>query len=346
MRTTSRQCCPMAACLAVLLLTAGCDSTDAPADRHALPSSTADGAAGKASVVRSRDPSTAQPSPSSETPRAAATSENVADENVAEEADNSDFRPLQLGIHTGAGFDTRKAARPQQSESDQQADVIIRKLKPLQVLLGKWRGTTRREFEGFKAMDSHEWIWDLQTDPSRPALTLNSDRSPYLRQARLTWDSNRDVFVLEVTDGENVTRQLTGDFTEPVHEIVGTDDKLHRVFRLELNEVESSQEAEAWQIAFAQQENDRYLLEVGRRRGTAPFRRYDTVSTQREGTSFAISDAGYGDKTCIISQGLGTISVSYQGRSYWVCCSGCKAAFDADPEKWIARAEKQKTANR
>jgi YHS domain-containing protein len=51
-----------------------------------------------------------------------------------------------------------------------------------------------------------------------------------------------------------------------------------------------------------------------------------------------LSDTDYGEKTCIISQGLGTISVSHNGKTYWVCCTGCKAAFDADPEKWIAKA--------
>ncbi|MCA9060042.1 MAG: YHS domain-containing protein [Planctomycetaceae bacterium] len=35
---------------------------------------------------------------------------------------------------------------------------------------------------------------------------------------------------------------------------------------------------------------------------------------------------------------MGTITVSYMGRSYYVCCSGCKAAFEEDPAKWIARA--------
>ena len=54
-----------------------------------------------------------------------------------------------------------------------------------------------------------------------------------------------------------------------------------------------------------------------------------------------MSDSDYGDKTCIISQGLGTISVSYKGKSYWVCCTGCKAAFEAEPETWIARAARQ-----
>ncbi|MEZ5952658.1 MAG: YHS domain-containing protein, partial [Planctomycetaceae bacterium] len=68
----------------------------------------------------------------------------------------------------------------------------------------------------------------------------------------------------------------------------------------------------------------------------------DTVSTQREGTSLALIDEGYGEKTCIISGGLGTMTVSHKGQTYYVCCTGCKAAFEDDPERWIARAEEQK----
>ncbi|MCA9081882.1 MAG: hypothetical protein KDA58_15080, partial [Planctomycetaceae bacterium] len=73
------------------------------------------------------------------------------------------------------------------------------------------------------------------------------------------------------------------------------------------------------------------------------FLRFDTVATQREGTSFAKSDDDYGEKTCVISGGLGTMQVSHKGKSYWVCCTGCKAAFEEDPETWIAEFEaKQK----
>lgn len=72
--------------------------------------------------------------------------------------------------------------------------------------------------------------------------------------------------------------------------------------------------------------------------GASPVGKF-TVNTQREGTSFALSDTDYGEKTCIISQGLGTISVSHNGKSYWVCCTGCKAAFEDEPEKWIAKWE-------
>ena len=257
--------------------------------------------------------------------------------------DEDEFAPLSLG---SAG--TKNSASSSLSSagkiSEKQINDVIAALKPLQVMLGKWSGKTRLDYDGFKAVDQHEWIWDLQSNPDQPALKISSNASPYLKDAHLTWDVERNVFELTATDKEGVTREFEGTYTDPVHEIVGPDEKLHKVFRLQLTQTEASQtkiDGANYQLAFVQQENNRYLLEVDRRRGKAAFRRYDTVSTQREGTSFAISDSDYGDKTCIISQGLGTMPVSYKGKSYWVCCSGCKAAFDADPETWIARAEKR-----
>ena len=45
---------------------------------------------------------------------------------------------------------------------------------------------------------------------------------------------------------------------------------------------------------------------------------------------------------CIVSGGKGTIPVSYNGKTYYVCCSGCRDAFKDDPEKFIKEAEKKK----
>ena len=260
----------------------------------------------------------------------------AAEPAAAESSAPPEFRPLNLSSLSGKSADGKTSGAVSAS-GEQQIQAVIRQLQPLQVLLGQWRGTTRREFDNFKAVDSHEWVWDLRTDANQPALTLNSDKSPYLRKGRLTWDTQNQKFLLTGIDGEGQERKFVGDFTEPPHEITGSDDKLHRVYRLELNE-DGGSGGEEWQVAFVQQENNRYLLEVARRRGKAAFARYDTVSTQREGTSFALSDTDYAEKTCIISEGLGTTELTYKGRSYWVCCSGCKAAFEEDPEKWIARA--------
>jgi len=246
-----------------------------------------------------------------------------------------EFRPLALSGLGPAQSKSRDSAT--QMTASQKIQSVISHLQPIQILLGKWRGTTRREYESFKAVDSHEWVWDLRTNPEQPALVMASDKSPYLRSSRLSWDIAAEKFILTGLDADGRERRFTGDFTETPHEVTGSDDKQHRVFRLELSENDSAT-GEQWQLAIAQQENNRYLLEVGKRRGKAEFARFDTVSTQRDGTSFALSDTGYAERTCIISEGLGTTEVTWKGRSYWVCCSGCKAAFEEDPDTWIARA--------
>lgn len=281
--------------------------------------------------------SAANPSATSAASAATATSAESAPQPAKQ------FRPLAL---SGLGSMSAKAGSDtSQMTASQKIQSVISHLQPMQILLGKWRGTTRREYESFKAVDSHEWVWDLRTNPEQPALVMASDKSPYLRSSRLSWDIAAGKFVLTGVDAEGRERRLSGDFTEAPHEITGSDDKQHRIFRLELSE-ETSDSAEQWQLAIAQQENNRYLLEVGKRRGKADFARFDTVSTQRDGTSFALSDTDYAERTCIISEGLGTTEVTWKGRSYWVCCSGCKAAFDEDPDTWIARAAERAKAQK
>lgn len=313
--------------LSGVLLLPGCGGSD---DESPPVPAAAPGAAGiQSAALRPQvDSASAQHSGSASSPAAS--------------GNDVEFAPLGLSALSGnqPDYDQPVTSR----DGEQQMRDVIERLQPLQVLLGRWRGTTRRDYEGFKAVDGHEWVWDLQSDPDHPSLSVASDKSPYLREARLTWNSAAQNFVLTATDGQGVTRTLAGDFTDPVHEEIGSDDKLHRVFRLQFTQgSESGPDAagEYWQIAFVQQENNRYLLEIDKRRGSAPFVRFDTVSTQREGTSFALSDSDYGEKTCIISEGLGTIELTYKGRSYWVCCTGCSAAFEADPEKWIALAAKR-----
>ena len=292
-------------------------------------------ASGNAAATSEVAPSVSVQSPSTETKN--------ADGMVKAEPTEQTFelKPLSLSSLSGSkGADGDDASASEKSDTEKQIQAIITHLQPLQILLGQWRGTTRREYENFKAVDNHEWVWDLRTDAKNPALTINSDKSPYLKQGRLSWNVDDQKFTLTATDTTGTKREFVGVFTDPVHEIVGSDDKLHKVFRLEFNQVDKSKQSsgEMWQLSFEQQENNRYLLEVAKRRGNAAFTRYDTVSTQREGTSFALSDTDYAEKTCIISEGLGTTEIVYKGRSYWVCCSGCKAAFDEDPETWIARA--------
>ncbi len=45
---------------------------------------------------------------------------------------------------------------------------------------------------------------------------------------------------------------------------------------------------------------------------------------------------------CVVTGGLGKIAVTYKGQTYYVCCSGCKDAFEENPEKILKEFEARK----
>ena len=233
---------------------------------------------------------------------------------------------------TPAALETEKSSNAEQLEIERAA------LKPFQILLGSWKGLSRKALS-----DQPSWAYDWVSDPKHPGLRIVSDKGAYIRDGRLTYLPESEQFELTATDAEGSRRTFRGTFLEPIRDVATDEKKLQRTYKLQLTETQANPSDVQWRLTFNQQENNRYILEVDRKRGKGPFTRVDTIHTQREGTSFALSETDYGDKTCIISQGLGTISVSYKGQSFWVCCSGCKAAFEDDPEKWIAKWEAKKS---
>jgi hypothetical protein len=220
--------------------------------------------------------------------------------------------------------------------------ALLNEMMPLQIMLGAWHGTTQTKVGDFNQLDAPAWVWDFQTDRNHPAMVMNSEESAYFRTARLTWLAESKQFQLKTTDAEGKRRTFQGTFSQAPETVQGDDNKPQQTYKLMLTEVDAADPKDQWQVVFNQQRNDRYLMELYKKRGTN-FDRFETVGTQREGTSFALSDDDYGDRKCVISGGLGTMQVSYQGKSYWVCCTGCKAAFEEDPATWIAEFEaKQK----
>lgn len=233
-------------------------------------------------------------------------------------------------------------AEPLSVDQSEFRRTLFETMKPLQIMLGNWHGTTQKEVGDFKGLDKSSWVWDLKTDRKQPAMVMTSDANPYFRQARLTYFPDRKVFQLKATDNEGTVRTLEGTFIQPAETFQGDDRQPHVKYKVELTQVDPPAQRDAWQIVFNQQDNHRFLVEIGKKRGSR-FMRVDTIATQREGTSFAKSDEGYGQRECIISGGLGTMPVTFKGATYWVCCTGCKAAFEEEPEKWIAEFQKKKS---
>lgn len=69
-----------------------------------------------------------------------------------------------------------------------------------------------------------------------------------------------------------------------------------------------------------------------------------TVAMTKEGESFGTAAK---KNECVVTGGLGTMAVSFKGMTYYVCCSGCRDAFNENPEKILAEyAAKKKKEGR
>ncbi len=250
------------------------------------------------------------------------------------------FKPLSLGA-LGGGNDSpaNPSSNPSASKSPtgkQAMDSVLAAMQPLQVFLGQWNTTTRNMGAG-----SAKWVWDFKTDKSQPTLVMSPKDHPYFDAVRITFLTGTQKFQLTAKDKEHQERIYQGEFTEKPHFISGDSGKPEPRFEMLLDEVGNPEARKLARVKLSQRDRNRAWMEVYQRVGKK-FRLQDNVTSQRDGTSFAVSDTNYGDKECIVSQGLGTITINYMGRTYYVCCSGCQAAFNDDPTFWIDKAEERK----
>ena len=71
------------------------------------------------------------------------------------------------------------------------------------------------------------------------------------------------------------------------------------------------------------------------------FNKVSQIAYTREGVTFA---AGAKKAECVVTGGLGTMAVMYKGVTYYVCCTGCRDAFNENPEKIIKEYQARKKA--
>jgi hypothetical protein len=74
------------------------------------------------------------------------------------------------------------------------------------------------------------------------------------------------------------------------------------------------------------------------------FARVYQVGATKEGETFA--GKGDGRPECVVSGGLGTMPVTFKGQTYYVCCTGCRDAFNETPEKYIKEFLERKAKER
>jgi hypothetical protein len=208
-----------------------------------------------------------------------------------------------------------RADDPPAAKSDVSAEKAA--LAAFNGLIGDWRGAgqLRRGSNQGAWTETAEWIWDFSDGV---AIHYEVAEGQYAKSARLTYDPEAKKYHLTLTLPDDTTRAYTGTVEKEklVVESAADAGELHRLTLTQLNEKRT------------------LVLFEKRREAQKMWQRIAEVGYTREGTRLA--DDGTTGPECVVTGGLGTIAVSYKGRTYYVCCSGCKQAFDADPEGILA----------
>jgi hypothetical protein len=218
--------------------------------------------------------------------------------------------------------------------ADEPAKVNAKEaLQPFNLLVGGWKGTgmpegTREEKDKGWWSEREEWAWQFKGDQAWLAVTFETGKYYTKGELRALPTANKFQLVVETVSKDKQT--FEGVLEDKKLTLERTDDKTKETQRLTFRLLHSNRIVYEYYV---------------KPEGKASFVKKYQVGTTKEGEAFATGGSIPPEKECPVSGGLGTIPVTYMGKTYYVCCSGCKAEFKENPEKYVKEFEaKQKKA--
>jgi hypothetical protein len=195
-------------------------------------------------------------------------------------------------------------------------------------LIGSWNavgepeGTRQEKQRGFWT-ESLRWRWQFKGDDAW--LKVAVEKGKYFTKGDLRYLPDKDLFQLRLTTPTDQTLTFQGRLKEHALTLERQDEASKETQRLILTLLHGSRFLYRYEV----KAQDRSF-----------FRRIYQVGATKEGVAFAGS--GSTQPVCVVSGGLGTIRVSYKGETYYFCCTGCRDAFNDDPEKYIKEFQAKK----
>ena len=200
-------------------------------------------------------------------------------------------------------------------------------LQALNEFIGSWKGDASSK-DGTKDLtwkETVEWGWKIKGDDV--ALGIKFTDSKQFSEGVLRYLADKKKYQLTATPpgakaGAKTDQVFVGDMKGK---------------KLVLERVEAGTK-------------DKYTIEMSTNNDGARF--VYTVALQKKSfgvskkvveaglTKEGVSLAGGKKSECIVTGGAATMAVSYNGKTYYVCCSGCRDEFNANPKKYVDEFEK------
>jgi YHS domain-containing protein len=235
---------------------------------------------------------------------------------------------LSVSMYCGSiGFATQAARGDESGPRD-----ILRAFAPLEYLVGRWKGQGRpkeksaQQFRGWS--ETHAWAWVFEK--GKPVgLTVTIEGGKVLATGKLSYDPERKRYRLDGTEPKPAGGPIAFEGT------FGGTGK-----RLMLDRVGPEGNSGKVRLTLWPNANFiRYTMTQDRQEpGAIQFSPAIEVGLTKEGESLTGGGSAWERPKCIVTGGAANFTLAYEGKTYPVCCTGCRDEFEANPEKYIKKA--------
>ncbi len=189
-------------------------------------------------------------------------------------------------------------------------------LQALQDYIGSWKGSGFTDKDGANWQQGANWSWRFKGNDCW--LTISFPKGKFFRKGEMRYLQEKERYQLTLLDPEDNKLVFEGPLKKGMLILERKDPETKETQQLKMN-----------MAGGGIRSIYTYLVKPENR--TLYSKRWQIAFT-KEGESFATATKKI---ECIVTGGLGTMAVSFQGVTYYVCCSGCRDAFNENPEKYV-----------
>jgi hypothetical protein len=208
------------------------------------------------------------------------------------------------------------------------ADARRAGLQALAEFIGVWNGSGGPDKPRVDSKDpvwkeTLDWSWRFKGDDCWLSLKITDGK--HVSSGEIRYVPNKQRYTMRLIDAKKQSMDFEGKLDKGYLTLERIDSKTGDTQQLTMNTA-----AEGVRFVY------RYAVKP---KGRTLFNKVYQVGASKEGESFATSAK---KNECIVTGGLGTMTVSYMGETYFVCCSGCRDAFNEDPAKFVKEFKEKK----
>jgi hypothetical protein len=197
-------------------------------------------------------------------------------------------------------------------------------LQALQDFIGAWKGNADGKKLGFWSEKSN-WSWRFKGKDTW--MTFEVENSKLLKGGEVRYLPDKSKYQVTLIDKAGKKAVYEGELKRNLLTVERINPDTNDTEQIRMSAISSG---------------DRLIYSKWvKPDGRTQFFEQLKVGYTREGVTFGV-EAGGKKPVCVVTGGLGTIQVSHMGQTYYVCCTGCRDAFNESPAKIIAEFMKKK----